>query len=91
LQQRHWTATAAEEHATMVLASASSKLRATFMTLASALARTAREDTSDARDVYWQLWQGDRSIAAAGGGGGITDTMIVLRRKGQGDNCTGPA
>ncbi len=29
------------------------------------LARTAREDASDARDVRQRQWQGDRSIAAA--------------------------
>jgi hypothetical protein len=39
--------------------------RATIMTSASALARTAREDASDARDIRWQQWTGDRSIAVA--------------------------
>ncbi len=31
--------------------------------LVSFLARTAREDASDARDVYWQQWQGDKHTA----------------------------
>jgi hypothetical protein len=47
-------AAAAEEHATMTSASASSKPRAYITTLASVLARMAREDVSDARDVCWQ-------------------------------------
>jgi hypothetical protein len=37
----------------------------TITMLASALARTARVDTSDARDVCWQQWQGDSSIVTA--------------------------
>jgi hypothetical protein len=32
--------------------------------LASALVRTAKEDVSNARDLYWQQWQQDRRIAA---------------------------
>ncbi len=35
------------------------------MTSASALARTTREDASNARDICWQQWTGDRSIAVA--------------------------
>ncbi len=65
LQQWCWAAMAAEKHATMVLASALSKLRAYIMMLASVLSRTASEDISDARDVHWQQWQQDRHIAAA--------------------------
>jgi hypothetical protein len=67
------------------------KPRAAVIMLASALARTAREDASDARDVRWQRWQGDRSILAAGGGGGSADTMMALTRQGQGDDGAGPA
>jgi hypothetical protein len=37
----------------------------TITVLASALARTASEDASDARDVHLQQWQGDRHILAA--------------------------
>jgi hypothetical protein len=33
--------------------------------LASALAGMARKDVSNARDVSWQQWQGDRCIAPA--------------------------
>ncbi len=36
-----------------------------FTTSASVLVRTAREEASDARDVCWQQWQGDRRFAAA--------------------------
>jgi hypothetical protein len=35
------------------------------MMSASTLARMAREDASDARDVCLQQWQGDRSIVMA--------------------------
>ncbi len=35
------------------------------MMLASVLARTAKEDVSNMRDVSWQQWQGDRHIVAA--------------------------
>jgi hypothetical protein len=35
------------------------------MTLASALARTAREYASDVRDVCWKQWQRYKRIAAA--------------------------
>ncbi len=37
----------------------------TITMLASALARMAREATSNARDIRWQQWQGDRHIATA--------------------------
>ncbi len=84
-------ADAAEEHTRMVSASASSKRRATVITLASALARMAREDASDARNVCWQQWQGDGSIVVAGGRGGGMDTTIASMRQGQGDNGAGPA
>jgi hypothetical protein len=62
---RFWAVAVAEEHVMMALASASSKLRAYIMMLTSALARTTREDVSDARDLRWQQWQQDRCIAAA--------------------------
>jgi hypothetical protein len=65
-----------------VSASALLMLRATVTTLASALARTAREDTSDARVICWQQWQGDRSIPVAGGSGSGTDTTIASTRQG---------
>jgi hypothetical protein len=55
----------AEEHAGMALVSASLKLRGYNMTLGSTLTRTARKGVSDARDIHWQQWRQDRSIAAA--------------------------
>jgi hypothetical protein len=90
MQRQGWAAAVAEDHATMVSASALSKPRATVMTLASALARTAREDASDAR-ICWQRLQGDRSIVVAGGSGSSKDTMIALTRQEQGDDGAGPA
>ncbi len=47
------------------LESALSKQRAYITMLASALARMAREDMSNARDIRRQRWQQDRHIAAA--------------------------
>jgi hypothetical protein len=45
------------------LASALSKPRAYHTTLASTLARMAKEDASDVQDVRGQQWQGNRLIA----------------------------
>ncbi len=84
MQQGRWAAAAAEEHATMVLASALSKPRATVTMLVSALARTAREDMSNARDVRWQQWQGDRIIVVAGGGGSGMDMTSVNEARARG-------
>jgi hypothetical protein len=80
-----------EKHATMILASASSKLRATITMSVSALGRAVREDASNASDVHWQGWQGDMSITVVGGSGGSTDTTKALTRGARGDNGARPA
>jgi hypothetical protein len=63
LQWQRLAAVAVEEHAMMMLASASSKPRIHFTTLALALVRTAREDVSNVRDICWHQWQQNRHIA----------------------------
>jgi hypothetical protein len=84
LQRGHWAAAAAEEHATMVSASVSSKPRATVTMSASALGRTAREDVSNARDVRWQQWQEDWIIVVAGGSGSGRYTTSVNEARSRG-------
>jgi hypothetical protein len=71
-----WAAPAAEEHATMASVSVSLKLRANYNNIASALARTGREDKSNVRDVHWKQWQGDKCIVAA-----VAVVAVRIRQK----------